>query len=999
MSDPIEHTGTPTETRTGEAGVPDASNSPDGHASPPPSADAPEEASTPSTVQARRKPDKTHRHWGRRKRRLRRAAMILAVLAVLGTVSGVWIYRATRPEEYRPGEETEGITERLSRGLPEDAPEPRLVDVTDEAGLGGFVSFTGTRSSQLPEDMGSGLAWGDFDNDGDEDLFVVGAGGPLTADPSTWAESVLYANQLAETGKATFRRSDAFPELRIIGMGAAWADVDGDGWLDLAVSGYHALMLFHNDHGRLVPDQHFAETVQDFQDGYWAGLSWGDFDNDRDPDLYVTGYVRYQEDPNARDQLSQQYGHAVPYTLNPVSYDPERNLLFRNDGDGTFTEVGHDLGVDNPKGRSLGALWRDFDDDGRLDLYVANDVSDNAFYRNTSEKAGGSTRKAEGSTRRAEGSFQDIGLAAWVADYRGAMGLAAGDWNRDGDDDLFVTHWIAQENALYDNLLADVRPARPARPGTAEAATARTKGPGLPAGIGFSDRSAPLGLGQIALRFVGWGTELADLDGDGWLDLFVVDGSTFESPDDSTRLEPQVPMLLWNRHGEHFYDLAPLSPLLSQPHVGRGMAMADYDQDGDLDVAIVHLTSRGEGVQLLRNDMQTGHWIELRLKSRGPGGDLTGRGEGATVLAHAGDTLLRRSVTGASYLSQSTRTVHFGLGGATRLDTVQVHWLGGGTDSYDNLQAGMIWELQEGDPEPHALATPSPRSTAAPSDPASDGGADATTASEGADDDGRPPEADAPRGTSPAAAPNPGPDPETDAAHLTDRERLARFWHLERAGMDAIKTAHDPKKAESYFRQALALNPNHEDAHYYLAAALTAQGRTDEALEHLKRLTEIDPQSHRGFKRWGTLRALTARGPEDLDAAARALERSHELNKEETGSLLVLGEIDLLRGDLTRARQHLQWATTTNTRAAGGQFLLGYIDWKQGNIEAARQRLHQAREALGPDWTPQGTTSEGDTEETMHEEESPLGRFVRIWDGKADPDMAYAELDAFLAKQ
>ena len=433
MSRPIEQPEAETENRTGKADAPGGSNGPDGGGS----------------ASLRRKPDKSHRHWGRRKRRLRRAAAILAGVAVVGTIAGVLIYRATRPEEYRPGEETEGITERLSRGLPEDAPEPKLVDVTDEAGLGGFVSFTGTRSSQLPEDMGSGLAWGDVDNDGDEDLFAVAAGGPLTADPSTWAESVLYANQLAETGRATFRRSDAFPGVRILGMGAAWADVDGDGWLDLAVSGYHALMLFHNDHGRLVPDERFSHDFADLQDGYWAGLSWGDFDNDRDPDLYVTGYVRYQEDPNARTQLSQQYGHAVPYTLNPVSYDPERNLLFRNDGDGTFIEVGRELGVDNPKGRSLGALWRDFDDDGRLDLYVANDVSDNALFKNVSP-----------------GSFEDIGLAAWVADYRGAMGLAAGDWNRDGDDDLFVTHWVAQENALYDNLLADARkaPAAPRAP-------------------------------------------------------------------------------------------------------------------------------------------------------------------------------------------------------------------------------------------------------------------------------------------------------------------------------------------------------------------------------------------------------------------------------------------------------------------------------------------------------------------------------------------------------
>jgi len=946
------------------------------------------------TPSPRPKPDKTHRHWGRRKRRLRRAALILAVVAVAGTIGGVALYRHSRPEAYTPGEETEGITQRLAQGLPEDAPEPRLTDVTGEAGLADFRSFAGTRTSQLPEDMGSGLAWGDYDSDGDEDLFVVAAGGALTADPETWAESVLYENLLADTGKATFRRSDAMEPLRIIGMGAAWGDYDGDGSLDLAVSGYRALRLFRNQGGRLVPDQRSETAFAPFQDGYWAGLSWGDYDLDRDLDLYVTGYVRYEEDPDARNQVSRQYGHAVPYTLNPVSYEPERNLLFRNEGDGRFVEVAEALGVANTAGRSLGALWRDFDDDGRLDLYVANDVSDNALFRNVAD-AGGS----------GAAGFEDIGLAAWVADYRGAMGLAAGDWNRDGDDDLFVTHWVAQENALYDNLLADIRARDAARP-------PEMAGPALPAGIGFSDMAAPLGLGQIALRFVGWGTELLDLDADGWLDLVVVNGSTFESKEDHAQdpapeirsstegveapsrqgarpsqtsrsvagsatppgrmqrhpnasgssargphLEPQVPLLLWNRRGEHFHDLAPLNPELSKPHVGRGMAAADYDQDGDLDLAIMHYQ---EGVQLLRNDMQTGGWIELRLASRGPSGELTGLGEGATVIAHAGDTVLRRSVTGASYLSQSSRTVHFGLGDAGRLDTVEVHWLGGGTDTYRDLAAGTLWELREGDPTPRRIAG-----------------------------------ADAAGGAEQAAARETASDP----TQLTERERLARFWQLQRSGMDAIKGEKDPVKAEGLFRQALQLEPDHEDAHYYLAAALTAQGRTDEALEHLHRLTEINPQSHRGFKRWGTLRALTATSPEHLEQAARALERSHELNKEETGSLLVLGEIDLLRGHHARARQHLEWATTTNARAVGGLFFLGYLDWKQGDEASARERLQAAREALGPDWVPEGAVAEGDTEETMHEEESPLGRFVRAWDGRPEPDGAYATLEAFLASR
>ncbi|HLE83090.1 MAG TPA: FG-GAP-like repeat-containing protein [Thermoanaerobaculia bacterium] len=881
-----------------------------------------------------------HRHWGRRKRRLRRAGWLLAAAAAAGIAAGVWIYRATRPEVYRPGEDHAEITQNLSRGLPADAPAPRFADATGEAGLTGFRTFAGVRSSQLPEDMGSGAAWGDFDRDGDDDLFLVAAGGPLTGDPTTWAPSALYENLAADGRPGAFRRSAAFPELRVIGMAAAWGDADGDGWLDLVVTGYDTLMLFRNREGRLARDQSFPPLATGME-GFWAGAVWGDVDNDRDLDLYVTGYVRYVEDPSAREQVSQQYGHAVPYTLNPISFDPERNLLFRNRSDGTFDEVAEELGIANPEGRSLGALWHDFDDDGRLDLYVANDVSDNAFYLNR------------------EDGFEDAGLAAWVADYRGAMGLAAGDWNRDGDDDLFVTHWIAQENALYDSLLADVRARDAAGPA----------GPALPAGIGFSDLAAPLGLGQIALRFVGWGTEFVDLDADGWLDLVVANGSTFERRDDPTRLDPQEPQLLWNRRGEHFHDLAPGNEALSAPHVGRGLAVADYDLDGDPDLAIVQL---GEGVQLLRNDMAAGRSVSLKLVSRTAAGELLGSGDGARVIARVGDAVLRRTVGGASYLSQSSRTLHLGLGEAERVDELEVRWLGGGTDVYRGIEAGAVWELREKEAEPRRLRG-------------------------FADRDGRRVGLGSPEGGGTRPTEGRGETAE-DPLPTDPRERTLAFWRAHRAGMDAIKKEGDPGKAEGHFRRALALDPAHEDARYYLAAALVARGETPEALEHLRELARRSPRSHRAFKRWGTLEALAATSPAELEEASRALERALELNQEETGSLLVLGELALMQGEPALAAQRLEWACRTNPKAVGGFFLRGYVAWKNGDAKAAAALLDQTRQALGPEWKPQGMVSEGDTTRTMHEDETPLARFWRAWDGQPDPDSAFAALDDFLTR-
>jgi len=859
----------------------------------------------------------TKGHWGRRKRRLRRVAWALAGVALAALFVGIAIYYSTRPEVRRPGEKLDDITERLSRGLPEDAPEPRFTDVTDEAGLGEFVSFVGQRGSQLPEDMGSGVAWGDFDNDGDEDVFLVSAGGALALSPEQWAPSQLYEN----LGDGTFRQVDTFPELRISGMAASWGDYDDDGWLDLVVTGYQSLLLFRNEQGRFVQDAALPEL-----EGYWAGAAWGDFDNDRDLDLYICGYVVYVEDAHAAGGATEQYGTSVPYTLNPASFEPERNLLFQNNGDGTFTEVAQLWGVSNPGGRSLGALWQDFDDDGRLDLYVANDISDNALYLNRGE------------------TFEDVSLAAWVADYRGAMGLATGDWNRDGDDDLFVTHWVAQENALYDSRLVDFQKARQ---GDSPAGPGRTT---PPVQLSFSDMAAPLGLGQIALQSVGWGTEFVDFDQDGWLDLIVANGSTLETEEAPRGLKPQPTMFLWNRRGEYFHDLAPLTEIFSTPRVSRGLAVSDYDQDGDQDILIMDLY---DGVRLLRNDMASGNRLQIRLRSKNSQGEITGRGEGSKVLVRSQGTDLRRTATGGSYLSQSTRDLHFGLGAEDRVGRVEVRWHAGEPQQFEGLAIDATWELREGDPQPRRISSPEL--------------------------------------TAGASSPDTG-------IELSDRERVLAFWDKQRAGMDAFKIEQDIPKAAALFAQALELNPEHEDSRYYLANCLAVQGEIDEAMEHLETLMEINPMSHRAFKQWGVMRAMTARSSQDLEAANRALERSLEINKEETGAIMVLGELALVQGDDDLARQRFEWNTGTNPRSTGGFFLQGYLAWKRGDSEAAARLLEKAHETRGEDWKPEGTVAEGDVASRMHKEVSPLSIYWEQWDGALDPDLAFEPLATYLAQ-
>jgi tetratricopeptide (TPR) repeat protein len=874
-----------------------------------------------------------------RRRRLRWTLAVLGSGLVVAVAIGLVVYQRSRPAAYRPDERPDDITSELARNLPPEAPRPKLSDVTREAGLADFRNFAGDRTSQLPEDMGPGVAWGDFDNDGDEDLFLVSAGGSLTRPAEQLLPCVLFEN----LGHGTFRPVAGFPELRLRGLGAAWGDYDGDGFLDLVVTGYHALRLFHNEAGtgRFTPDPRLSDLK-----GFWTSAAWADYDHDRRLDLYVCNYVEYAENDSDRDKLSDQIGTAVPFTLNPASYPGGRNALFHQNADGTFTDMAAEFKMQNPEGRSLGGLWHDFDNDGWLDLYVANDVSDNVFYRNVG------------------GRFEDISHGAWVADYRSAMGLAAGDLDRDGDDDLHVTHWVAQENALYENLWANFNPGKtsPARPANPQPPLAAPP-PGAATNkvypLRFVDIADQKGLGQIALPFVGWGTEFVDLDHDGWLDLLVVNGSTIEADGPPPKkLQPQEAFVFWNQQGQHFHNLAPLHPGLSQKHVSRGLACADFDLDGDLDFIVADLH---EGVRLYRNDMAAGNWLKVRLRSKNAAGQASGFGEGSAAIAWLDDTPLRRSVTGVSYLSQSSRALHWGLGSATRIDRLEIRWHAGRTNLFEGLDANTAYEIVEGET---ALRRVTPAgATRSASDP-------------------RPPTSGLPTTSASSVA-----------ASADEKQRLVQFWDTQRAAMNAMKVEQDNPKAIRLFREAIALNPKHEDSRYYLGLCLASQGETAGALAALADLQHLNPQSHRAWQQWGVVRALSATTDADLAAAEQALQRAQSINPEETGALLVLGEVALLRGNLPLADERLAAATHTNPKAVGGFFLRGYLAWKRGDDPAARQFLGQTQAALGPDWQPQGATSEGDVKRKQHVEKTPLTPFWEEWNGQSEPAAAFRALE------
>jgi hypothetical protein len=540
----------------------------------------------------------------------------------------------------------------------------RFRDVAEEAGIT-FTHFGGQRSSELPEDMGSGAAWLDYNNDGWQDLFIANIAGPLSMDPDRLQRSPAHCALYRNNGDGSFTdvSASAGVDLRARANGVARGDYNNDGWTDLFVTTYGTNHLFRNRGDGTFEEVTATAGIGD-REGFWAGASWGDYDRDGDLDLYVTGYLRYDESisrgPSARSDVE------IPVQLNPSSFRPRSNLLYRNRGDGTFVEVADSVGVSDPRGAGLGAAWADFSGDGWPDLYVANDVSANALFVN-----------------ERDGTFKEVAFRARVADYRGGMGLAVGDWDHDKDLDLFITHWMLQRNAFY------VRRGTQAPRSGLRAGEKRASSPVEPsAELFFTDEIEEYGLNH-AYNHVGWGTGFFDFDNDGHVDLFVTNGSTAQKKSNPRLLQPQDDMLFWNRgDGRGFYRAserirdesmfassvfqARHGGSFSQQFVGRGAAFADYDRDGDVDILVVN---HGGPAQLFQNRARTGHhWLQVRAEAQ-----VSNRSAIGTRLQLHADTRVQMREVGAqpSYLSQNSLVQHFGLGTRSQVDSLVVLWPSG----------------------------------------------------------------------------------------------------------------------------------------------------------------------------------------------------------------------------------------------------------------------------------------------------------------------------------
>ena len=520
------------------------------------------------------------------------------------------------------------------------------VDVTDEVGIH-FQHSSGTRSSLLPEDMGSGAGFADIDNDGDIDLYIVNIPGPFKQNGvplNTRTTNVLYLNN----GNGTFTDITATAGVghQGYGMGCVFADYDSDGNIDLYVTNYGANVLYRNNGDGTFHD--VTETAGVSCELWSTGAAFADVDGDNDLDLYVCNYVTYDlEKLEQMKEESLQSGKPVPSALNPHVFEPQDNVFYRNNGDGTFTDVTAEAGIAAPGGRSMQAIFSDFDADNDLDLYVANDTSVNYTYRNDGN-----------------GVFTDVSAESWAADFRGSMGLAAGDYDADGDVDLFMSHWVDEENALYRNLLKE--------DGTTEH-------------IRFVDESYTAMLAEESIKQIGWGTALFDYDNDGDLDIFVTNGSTFQELTRPQVLIAQPDALFRNDGDGTFTDVSGITGIAVLPtRVGRGAAFADYDNDGDVDIFIVNNHAKPT---LLRNDGgNRNNWLHVELI----GTNANRNAVGAKIQVKTMDqTQIREIYAGDSYMSFNSFIAEFGVGNATQVESLQVVWSNGDIQTLHNVPANQ----------------------------------------------------------------------------------------------------------------------------------------------------------------------------------------------------------------------------------------------------------------------------------------------------------------------
>ena len=540
-------------------------------------------------------------------------------------------------------------------------PQPQFVDVTAEAGIT-FQHVDGrTGEKYLIETLGSGALFFDYDNDGYLDIYVVNAN---TIPPSPENRNVLYRNN----GDGTFTDvTDASGAGDIgYGVGCAAADIDNDGYVDIYVTNFGANRLYRNNGDSTFTD--ITEKAGVGDERWGTSCAFLDYDLDGDADLYVVNYMKFSLAANRWWETRGIRTYCSPTDQIAGShFVSEPDILYRNNGDGTFTDVTEASGISHRE-LGLAVAVGDYDNDGDADLHIANDMEADRLYQNTGD-----------------GTFTETAALAGVGyDENGmpgsGMGSAFGDYDNDGYLDLVVSNASALPVLLYHNERHQF----------------------------FTDVSYVSGIGAVTIPYFKWAVEFFDYNNDGYLDLFVANGHLqeniglfsdatyaqadllFENNGTETR-RPRLPedgKTGRTRRWARFTDVSSVVGLTElPPKVGRAAAFGDYDNDGDIDI---FLNNSNQPATLLRNEGgNSNHWITVQA---------IGHSIGARITVKAGDLSLIREVrSGASYLSQSDCRVHFGIGEHTQVELLEVRWPSGRVAQFFDVKANQILRVEEGD--------------------------------------------------------------------------------------------------------------------------------------------------------------------------------------------------------------------------------------------------------------------------------------------------------------
>jgi len=545
-------------------------------------------------------------------------------------------------------------TETESKAIGALGNYPQLIDITESTGIQ-FEHLSSPEAKFIAESMSGGVALIDYDRDGWPDIYFTNAQSVDMAQHGVKARSALFHNN--HDGTFTDVTDKAGVGYPCWAMGAVVGDYNNDGWPDLLVTCLGGVVLYRNNGDGTFTDVTKISGLA--SDSGWAtGAAFGDYDGDGWADLFISHYVDFHLDnlPVFGSSKTCKY-LGIDVQCGPRGLKGSPDNLYHNNRDGTFTDVSKKAGVDDSERRfGLTVLWSDFNNDGKLDLFVTNDGEANYLYQ------------GDGT-----GRFKDVALVSGVAANEDGleqanMGIAVGDYLHTGRMSLLLSHFDNEYATLYRNDGA----------------------------MNFTETSAPSGIARGTRGYIGWGDAFVDFDNDGWEDFFLVNGHVYPQVDQAHTaakyLEPKL--LFINQRDGTFRNLSRLAgDAIQIPQVSRGMAVGDLFNDGKLEAVIENLV--GQPMILRPEGGPPNHWISFQLEGAGPKSDRLALN--ARVRATAGDLVqLGEVLSGGSYLSQNDLRLHFGLGSHERLDQAEVLWPDGKKERLTNLDANRFYLVREG---------------------------------------------------------------------------------------------------------------------------------------------------------------------------------------------------------------------------------------------------------------------------------------------------------------